>query len=254
MADEAVPSPRGSQRSGLSALARAPSVRRWAAVVAPVLLLAGCGGGAPPAPVPTEPPVEVPDISTVPLPPELAATSTTAVPTTLVPPPTAPADDLAATTAIAPLEGFAELPAGAGIGPLDLTGASDGDPRERDALSRFGFRDGYARGFVKGAEEIVVTVLRFSSPAQAEAYLQDTIESSLVSNGSFLFPVSVPGATGYREQGAGKGGDPFVTYGALFVRGHRCFEQLVRSPAAGPERTEADAQTLARRQADRVGG
>jgi hypothetical protein len=199
-------------------------------------------------------PPEVTSDPTLPLPPELVASSSTAPTTTLVPPSTAPADDLAATIAIAPLDGFTELAAGAGVGPLDLAAASDGDPRERDALSRFGFRDGYARGFVNGSEELVVTVLRFASPSEAEAYLEDTVESSLVSNGSFLFPVPVPGATGYREQGAGKDGNPYVAYGALFVRGDRCFEQLVRSPAVGPERSEADVQALARRQADRVGG
>jgi len=112
----------------------------------------------------------------------------------------------------------------------------------------------HARGFVRDGEEIVVTVLRFSAPADAAAYLKDTVDSSLISNGSFLFSVAVPGATGYREQGAGKDGDPFVTYGTLFVRGDRCFEQLVRSPATGPARSEADVQVLARRQADRVGG
>ena len=192
--------------------------------------------------------------STLGLPPDLVATTTTAAVTTVLPPATVPADDLAATTAIAPLEGFTELAAGAGIGPLDLAGASDGDPRERDALNRFRFRDGHARGFVSGGEEIVVSVLRFAGPSDAEAYLRDTIDSSLVSNGSFLFDVPVPGATGYREQGAGKEGEPYVTYGAMFARGNRCFEQLVRSPATGPERSEADARTLARRQADRVGG
>jgi len=229
-------------------------------VAAVSLTLAGCGGGSrsarteAPAPTPSLSPVEVPVEPTVAPPPELVATTTTVASTTLVPPVTAPVDDLAATTAIPPLEGFAELPAGAGIGALDLTGASDGDPRERDALTRFHLRDGYARGFVKGGEEIVVSVLRFSTAADATAYLQDTLDSSLVSNGSFLFAVPVPGATGYREQGVGEDGEPYVAYGALFTRGDRCFEQLVRGPAAGPERTEADAQTLARRQADRVGG
>jgi hypothetical protein len=225
--------------------------RRWLFLTGPLsLVLATCGGDEAARP----PPSEVTTAPTVPLPPELAVSSSTAPTTTLVPPVTAPAEDLAAATAIAPLDGFTELTAGTGIGPLDLAAASDGDPRERDALSRFGFRDGYARGFVNGTEELVVTVLRFTSPSEADAYLQDTVESSLVSNGSFLFPVPVPGATGYREQGAGKDGDPYVTYGALFVRGDRCFEQLVRSPAAGPERSEADVQALARRQADRVGG
>jgi hypothetical protein len=209
----------------------------------------GCSGDESQAPPPGSG-----TVSTVAAPPDLVPTTATIVPPTLVPPVTASADDLPATTAIAPLDGFTELPAGAGIGPLDLAAAANGDPRERDALSRFGYRDGHARGFVKGSEELLVTVLRFSSPTGAEAYLRDTIDSSLVSNGSFLFPVPVPGATGYREQGAGKEGDPYVSYGALFVRGDRCFEQLVRSPAAGAERTEADAQALARRQADRVGG
>ena len=182
------------------------------------------------------------------------ATTTTAAPTTLVPPATAAADDLAAATGITPLDGFTEIASGPGLGLLDLAAASQGDPRERDALNRFRFRDGHRRGFTKGTEEMLVTVLRFSSPADAQAYLQDTVDSSLVSNGSFLFSVPVPGATGYREQGASQEGEPFVTYGALFTRGDRCYEQLVRSPAAGPERTEADAQALARRQADRVGG
>jgi hypothetical protein len=232
-------------------------VRRWLRVVAAAsVAVAGCGGDGKAPPV-TEAPLTTDGLSTASslvTPPELVATSTTLAPSTVVPPVTAPAADLAATTAIVPLEGFAELPSGAGIGPLDLAGASDGDARERDALSRFGFQAGHARGFLKGSEEIVVTVLRFSSPANASAYLQDTIDSSLVSNGSFLFGIPVTGATGYREQGAGKDGEPYVTYGALFVRGDRCFEQLVRSLAAGPERSEADAQTLARRQAERVGG
>ena len=223
--------------------------------MAPVaLVLAGCRGD-PPAPVTAEePPGGEVTSPTVAVPADLVATTTTAAATTTGPTVTVPAEDLAATTAIAPLDGFTEVAAGAGIGPLDLAAASDGDPRERDALSRFRFRDGHARGFVKGGEEIVVTVLRFASPADAAAYLQDTVDSSLVSNGSFLFLVPVPGATGYREQGAAKDGEPYVTYGALFARGDRCFEQLVRSPAAGPERSEADAQALARRQADRVGG
>ena len=186
--------------------------------------------------------------------PELQVTTTAPTATTLVPPVTVAAGDLAATTAITPLDGFTELPAAAGIGPLDVAAASHGDPRERDALTRFSFQAGHARGFVKGGEEIVVTVLRFSSEANAAAYLQDTVDSSLVSNGSFLFSVPVPGATGFREQGAGRDGEPYVTYGALFVRGNRCFEQLIRSPAVGPERSEADAHTLARRQAERVGG
>ena len=228
-------------------------MRPWLlALGAAFVAFAGCGGDAPTPPVTPE--TGLSPATSLAVPPELAVTTTTLAATTLVPAVTVPATDLAATTAIAPLEGFAELPTGAGIGPLDLAGASDGDPRERDALSRFGFQGGHARGFVKATEEIVVTVLRFSSAANADAYLRDTIDSSLVSNGSFLFTVPVAGATGYREQGAGKDGEPYVTYGALFVRGDRCFEQLVRSPAAGPERTEADAQTLARRQAERVGG
>ncbi len=99
-----------------------------------------------------------------------------------------------------------------------------------------------------------MTVLRFSTTADADAYLRDTVDSALVSNGSFLFGLPVAGGTGYREQGVARDGEPFVTYGALFARGDRCFEQLVRSPAAGPERSEADALTLARRQAERVGG
>ena len=185
--------------------------------------------------------------------PDLATTTTVAA-TTLVPPVTAAAGDLAATTSITPLDGFTEIASGPGLGLLDLASASSGDPRERDALTRFRFRDGHRRGFSKGPEELLVTVLRFSSPADAQAYLQDTVDSSLVSNGSFLFAVPVTGGTGYREQGATQEGAPFVTYGALFTRGERFFEQLVRSPAAGPERTEADAQALARRQADRVGG
>ncbi len=171
-----------------------------------------------------------------------------------MPAPATPPADLAAATSIPPLEGFTEIPTGPGVGPLDVGTASDGDAREREALNRFRFLDGYARGFAKGGEEMIVTVLRFGSPADATAYLQDTIESSLVSNGSFLFEVPVPGGTGYREQGAGEDGEPYVTYGALFARGDRCFEQLVRSPAAGPERSEADAQLLARRHADHVGG
>ena len=186
--------------------------------------------------------------------PDLAPMTTVPVPATVVPPPTAPPDDLAAVTAITPLDGFTEIAGGPGLGALDLASASDGDARERDALNRFRFRDGFARGFAKDAEEMIVTVLRFSSPADAEAYLKDTVESSLVSNGSFLFAVPVPGGTGYREQGAGEDGQPYVTYGALFSRGDRVFEQLVRSPATGPERSEADAQLMARRQADRVGG
>ncbi|MEO5679180.1 MAG: hypothetical protein ABIS47_05870 [Acidimicrobiales bacterium] len=182
-------------------------------------------------------------------------TATTAAPaTTVVPPPTAPPDDLAAVTAIAPLDGFTEISTGTGLGPLDLTAAADGDGRERDALNRFHFRDGHARGFANGAEELIVTVLRFATPADAKAYLQDTVESSLMGNSSYLFAVPVAGATGYREQGAGVDGEPFVTYGALFSRGDRCYEQLVRSPATGLERSEAEAQGLARRQADRVGG
>ena len=218
--------------------------------------LMGCGGGstAPPQasdPPPTEAPatadatVRFPDLSTT-----TSATSAS----TLVPPATVAADDLAASTAITPLDGFSEVAAAPGIGPLDLTGAAHGEPRERDALLRFGFRDGHARGFTKDGEEIVVTVLRFGSAAQAGAYLQDTLDSSLSGNGSFLFAVPVPGATGYREQGAGDDGEPFVTYGALFARGDRCYEQLIRSPASGRERSEADAQALARRQAERVGG
>lgn len=253
VADEAVRSRRGSQGNG--AAAPPQSVRRWLGVLGLAgLAAAGCGGATKTTPATVATSGGLSTASSLAIPPELAVTTTTAAAVTVVPPVTAPAADLAATTAISPLEGFSELPAGAGIGPLDLTGASDGDPRERDALSRFGFQAGHARGFVKASEEIVVTVLRFSSPANAQAYLQDTIDSSLVSNGSFLFAVPVPGATGFREQGAGKDGEPYVTYGALFVRGDRCFEQLVRSPAAGPERSEADAQTLARRQAERVGG
>ncbi len=192
--------------------------------------------------------------TTIAVPPDLVGTTTTGVAVTVAPGPTAPADDLAAATALTPLDGFTELAAGSGVGPLDLAAASDDDPRERDALTRFGFQAGHARGFVNGGEEIVVSALRFSSPASAAAYLQDTVDSSLVSNGSFLFTVPVPGATGYREQGAGEDGEPYVTYGALFVRGNRCFEQLIRSPASGAERTEADAQALARRQAERIGG
>ena len=231
-------------------------------LVAAGLLLtasASCGGGgSPPAATeatPARSQIQGGDQATGPTVafPDLV-TTTTATATTLVPPVTAPPDDLAAATSITPLEGFAEVPAGPGLGPLDLGSASDGDAREREALSRFRFRDGYARGFAKGGEEMIVTVLRFSSPADAAAYLQDTIESSLVGNGSFLFAVPVAGGTGYREQGAGDDGEPYVTYGALFARGDRCYEQLVRSPAAGPERSESDAQLLARRQADRVGG
>jgi len=219
------------------------------------LSMAGCAAGrAGPVSPGTTAVAGLSTATTVPVPPELVVTTTTLAATTLVPPATAPVQDLAATTAIVPLDGFSELPSGSGIGGLDLTGASAGDPRERDALSRFGFRDGHARGFVKGGEEIVVTVLRFTSASEAAAYMQDTVDSSLLSNGSFLFAVPVPGATGYREQGAGKDGEPYVTYGALFTRGERFFEQMVRSPATGPDRSEADAQTLARRQADRVGG
>ena len=238
-----------------------PTRRRWPPVVAAAsLALAGCGGGSraagtgTPAVPSSLSPVDVTAEPTVAPPPDLVAPTTTAAASTVAPPPTAPADDLAATTAIPPLDGFAELPTGAGIGPLDLATASADDPRERDALTRFHFRDGHARGFVKGGEEIVVTVLRFTTPADAAAYLQDTVDSSLVSNGSFLFAVPLPGGTGYREQGAGKDGEPYVAYGAVFARGDRFFEQLVRGPAGGPERTEADAQALARRQADRVGG
>ena len=228
-------------------------------LAAAALAVAGCGAdpstGTDVTGLPTPPSPDGPlTASTLALPTDLVATTTTVVPTTLVPPSTAPAGDLAATTAIAPLDGFTELPAGPGVGPLDVAAASDGDPRERDALNRFRFRDGHARGFVKDGEEIVVTVLRFAAPADAESYLRDTIDSSLVSNGSFLFEVPVAGATGYREQGAGEDGEPYVTYGAVFARGDRCFEQLVRSPATGPERSEADARALARRQADRVGG
>jgi len=232
-------------------------VSRWLPVLVSVsLAVAGCGNrsGGRTAPTSNGAPAALTTSATLDIPPDAVATSSTPVPPTLTPPPTAPAEDLAATTAIPPLDGFTELPAGTGIGPLDIAAAAAGDPRERDALGRFHFRDGHARGFVKGGEEIVVTVLRFSSPSDAAAYLQDTIDSSLVGNSSFLFTVPVPGATGYREQGAGPEGDPFVTYGTLFTRGDRCFEQLVRSPAAGPERSEADAQALARRQADRVGG
>jgi len=260
VSDEAVRSGRGSNEVDQAPPER--PVRRGLVLAASAVALAGCGGGANPpagttssAPAPS---LATGEVTTLPpgvgVPPDLVATTTTVAATTLVPPVTAPAGDMAATTAIVPLEGFTELPAGGGLGPLDLTSASDGEPRERDALTRFGFQGGHSRGFVKGAEETVVTVLRFSSPAEAEAYLKDTIDSSLVSNGSFLFTVPVPGALGYREQGAGKDGEPYVTYGALFVRGDRCFEQLVRSPATGPERSELDAQTLARRQADRVGG
>ena len=236
-----------------------PSARRGLRLLAPlVLVMGGCNGdGRGPAGIDATPlgPTTVEEATpTVAVPPDLVATTSTRATEPPGPVATAPADDLAAATAIAPLEGFTEVPAGSGIGPLDTVAASAGDPRERDALTRFHFRDGHARGFVKGGEEIVVTVLRFSSPADAAAYLQDTVDSSLVSNGSFLFTVAVPGATGYREQGAGQDGEPYVTYGALFARGDRCFEQLVRSPATGPERSEADAQFLARRQADRVGG
>jgi len=211
------------------------------------LALVGCGNGGDRVPAGTSS-TKLEGVTTTTVlgvPPDLVSTTTTLAAAT---------EDLAATTAIPPLDGFTELPAGTGIGTLDLAGASADDPRERDALTRFGFQGGHARGFVKGGEELVVAALRFGSAADAEAYLRDTVDSSLVSNGSYLFAVPVPGATGYREQGAGKNGEPFVTYGALFVRGARCFEQLVRSPAAGPERSEADAQTLARRQADRVGG
>jgi hypothetical protein len=256
VADEAVPSARGSHERGPTLPPR-PVRRLGSAGVALVIAVSGCGSGtaAGRATTSTSPaPVGATTPSTVPVPPELAGTSTTVPLPTSTPPATAAADDLAATTAIAPLDGFGELPPGPGTGALDLAGASGGDARERDALNRFRFRDGYARGFAKGAEEIVVTVLRFSSAADAAAYLQDTVDSSLVSNGSFLFSVPVPGATGYREQGAATSGQPFVTYGALFARGDRCFEQLVRGPATGPERSEADAQALARRQADRVGG
>ena len=181
-------------------------------------------------------------------------TTTRPPPIRLGPPQTSPPEDLAAATSIPPLEGFVEIPSGPALGPLDLTSASAGDPRERAALERFRFRDGFSRGFARGSEEMIVTVLRFSSPADADAYLRDTVESSLVGNGSFAFDVPVPGGTGYREQGAGEDGEPYVTYGALFTRGDRCFEQLVRGPAAGPERSEADAHAMARRQADRVGG
>ncbi len=180
--------------------------------------------------------------------------TTTPPPATVVPTQTAPPGDLAAVTSITPLEGFMEIPGGPGLGPLDLASASGGDPREREALMRFGFRGGFRRGFAKGREEMIVTVMRFSSPADADAYLRDTVESALVGNGSFPFALGVSGGTGYREQGAGEDGEPYVTYGALFTRGDRGFEQLVRSPAAGPERGEVDAQAMARQQADRVGG
>jgi hypothetical protein len=217
--------------------------------------LLGCGGGSTAPPRASDPPTETPGTAdgTVRF-PDLSTTTSAAPATTLVPPATVAADDLPANTAIAPLEGFAEVAAAPGIGPLDLAAAAHDEPRERDALLRFGFRDGHARGFTRDGEEIVVTVLRFGSAAQAGAYLQDTLDSSLVGNGSFLFAVPVPGATGYREQGAGEDGEPFVTYGALFARGDRCYEQLIRSPASGRERSEADAQALARRQAERVGG
>jgi len=224
--------------------------------VAFVAGLMGCGGGstAPPQAL-DPPPTEAPDTADGMIGfPDLSTTTSAAPATTLVPPPTVAADDLAGGTAITPLEGFTEVAAAPRLGPLDLAGAAHGEPRERDALLRFGFRDGYARGFTRDGEELVVTVLRFGSAAQAGAYLQDTLDSSLVSNGSFLFAVPVPGATGYREQGAGDDGEPFVTYGALFARGDRCYEQLIRSPASGRERSEADAQALARRQAERVGG
>jgi len=217
---------------------------------------AGCGDRATPGrPGGTQTPDTAPATDATIGFPDLATTTTSAgPPTTLVPPPAVPADDLAGITAIQPLDGFSEIPAGSGLGLLDLAGASQGDPRERDALSRFGLVDGHARGFTNAGEELVVTVLRFRSAADAGAYLQDTLDSSLVGNGSFLFDVGVPGATGYREQGADDDGHPFVTYGALFARGDRCFEQTVRSPATGQERTEADAQVLARRQAERAGG
>jgi len=217
--------------------------------------LMGCGGGptvAPPAP---EPPAQAPNTSSTTFGlPDLSTTTSAPPATTLVPPPTVAADDLVGATAVRPLDGFTEVAAAPGIGALDLAGAAHGETPERDALLRFGFRDGHARGFTRDGEEVVVKVLRFGSAAQAGAYLQDTIDSSLVGNGSFLFAVTVPGATGYREQGAGEDGEPFVTYGALFARGDRCFEQLIRSPASGQERSEADAQALARRQAERVGG
>jgi len=254
VADEAVPSGGGSQEVGPTATL--PVVRRGLPVLAAAsLVVAGCGGNKAgnPATTSTARPADLTP-STLELPPDAAATTSPTAPVTLTPPATAAADDLPATTAITPLDGFTEVPSGAGVGALDIAAASEGDARERDALTRFRFRDGYARGFAKGGEEIVVTVLRFGSSTDAAAYLKDTIASSLVSNGSLLFTVPVPGATGYREQGAGKDGEPFVTYGVLFARGDRCFEELVRSPAAGPERSEADAQTLARRQADRVGG
>ncbi len=256
VADRAVPSGRGSVEVRLL---RSQAVSRWLAVVASAAVaLSGCGGGAKRAGGPLSGPLTSraggAATPTVSVPADLGTPNTSVAPTAEPPPATVRADDLAATTAIPPPDGFTELPAGSRLGPLDLAAASLGDGREREALTRFRFRDGHARGFVSGGEEVVVTVLRFSSPADAEAYLQDTIDSSLVSNGSFLFTVPVPGATGYREQGAGQDGEPYVTYGALFTRGDRCFEQLVRSPATGPERTEADVQTLARRQADRVGG
>jgi len=261
VADEAVP----FGVRGLGVLRRRPgpvgSLLPIVAAGLAITVLVGCGGdGTPPAArtgrssPSTEAGIQGAGLSpgaTYSL-PDLAST-VTQPPATLVPVPTSPPDDLAAATSIAPLEGFSEIAAGSGLGPLDLASAAGGDAREREALSRFRFRDGYARGFAKGGEEMLVTVLRFSSPADAAAYLQDTIESSLVSNGSFLFAVPVASGTGYREQGARQDGEPYVTYGALFTRGDLCFEQLVRSPATGPERSEADAQLMARRQADRVG-
>jgi hypothetical protein len=156
---------------------------------------------------------------------------------------------------ITPFTGFAEQPPpGNGLGALDMESASGGDPSERDALNTAGFRRGYARGWTNKAEELTTIVYQLGSDAQANAYLQDTIESSIKGNGSATFDVGVNGATGYREQGTDPSGQQYIAWGAVFVRGSRFYEQILRGPREGNTRSEADARDLCRRQAERVGG
>jgi hypothetical protein len=162
---------------------------------------------------------------------------------------------LADASNIEPFGGFNESPPpGHGLGDLDLERASGGDASERDALSTAGFSKGYARGWTTQTEDITTIVYQLGSDAKAQAYLKDTIERSIKGNGSATFDVGVTGATGYREQGTDAGGQQYIAWGAVFVRGSRFYEQILRGPREGNTRSEADARALCQRQAQRVGG
>jgi hypothetical protein len=156
---------------------------------------------------------------------------------------------------ITPFAGFAEQqPPANGLGALDLERASGGDASERDALNTAGFRRGYARGWTSKGEDLTTVVYQLGSDAQANAYLQDTVDSSIKGNGSATFDAGVPGATGYREQGTDASGQQYIAWGAVFVRGSRFYEQILRGPREGNTRSESDTRDLCHRQAERVGG